>query len=94
LLEELPELEGLPRVHRDEDPDVGLPDEDPDVGLPDEDPDVGLRNDDPDVGLRDEVFDLELEAIILVLSISNGNVWPLTLTSTTPLSLSIFSTSP
>jgi hypothetical protein len=80
LLEELPELEGLPRVHRDEDPDVGLPDEDPD--------------EDPDVGLRDEVFDLELEAIILVLSISNGNVWPLTLTSTTPLSLSIFSTSP
>ena len=49
LLEELPELEGLPRDQRDEEPDEGL---------------------------RGE--DVDREAIIFVLSISSGNVWPLT----------------
>ena len=44
LLEELPELEGLPRDQRDEEPDEGF----------------------------------DREAIIFVLSISSGNVWPLT----------------
>ena len=79
LCEDEPLLE---REYRDE--------EDPRDGV--EDPRDGVEDPRDEEDPRD--LGLAREAIILALSISNGNVWPFTLTSTMPFLGSIFSTSP